>query len=94
MKSSNHLKYFITLTLFLSACSTQKNTVVNRAYHNLTAHYNGYFNARERVKEGTKTLASLHVDHYDRVLDVFKYATDDKAKTIYPDMDEAIKKAP
>ncbi len=93
MKSSNHVKYFIILTLFLSACSTQKNTVINRAYHNLTAHYNGYFNARERVKEGTKTLAATHIDHYDRVLDVFKYSTDDKAKTIYPDMDEAIKKS-
>ncbi len=67
--------------------------MVNRAYHNLTAHYNGFFNARERVKEGTKTLAATHVDHYDRILDVFKYSTDDKAKSIYPDMDEAIKKS-
>ncbi|MEZ5108466.1 MAG: hypothetical protein R2829_05770 [Bacteroidia bacterium] len=83
---------FTPVLLFFS-CSTKKNTVVNRAYHNLTAHYNGYFNARERVKEGAKTLADSHTDHYDRILDIFKYGTDDKAKAIYPDMDAAIKKS-
>lgn len=77
----------------ITACSTKKNAVVNRAYHNLTAHYNGYFNAREKVKEGTKTLAASQEDHYDRLLSVFRYSTDEKAKTLNTDMDEAIKKS-
>ncbi|MBS1763816.1 MAG: hypothetical protein JSS90_02485 [Bacteroidetes bacterium] len=95
LKHFTRIKIVLVITplLFLISCSTKKNTVVNRAYHNLTAHYNGYFNARERVKEGAKTLAASHTDHYDRILDIFKYGTDDKAKAIYPDMDAAIKKS-
>ncbi len=95
MKQASAHKIFIltACTVFSFSCSTKKNTVVNRAYHNLTAHYNGYFNARERVKEGGKTLAASHEDRYDRLLSVFKYSTDDKAKAIFPDMDEAIKKS-
>jgi tetratricopeptide (TPR) repeat protein len=81
----------LSLLVFVS-CSVKKNTIVSRAYHNVTAHYNGFFNARERVKEGKKTLAAAHEDRYDRLLSVFKYGDEGKAKTIFPDMDEAIKK--
>lgn len=78
--------------LFVFSCSTKKNTIVSRAYHNVTSHYNGFFNAREKVKEGQKTLAASVEDRYDRLLTIFKYGDEGKAKAIFPDMDEAIKK--
>ncbi len=77
----------------LSSCSRKRNNIVSRSYHNLTAHYNGYFNARERMNNGAKALAAAHVDRYDRTLSVFKYGDDQQAKSVYPDMDEAIKKS-
>lgn len=88
------LRFFSLLLLLtlLFACSRQKNTVVSRNYHKLTARDNGYFNARELVKQGAKTLAKSHLDQYDRLLKIFKYADEEKAKAIFPDMDEAIKK--
>ena len=61
-------------------------------YHKTTAHYNGYFNARERVKQGAKTLAASQADRYDRILPVFKHGDATSAKAVFPDMDEAIKK--
>ncbi|HKR03766.1 MAG TPA: hypothetical protein VJY62_03955 [Bacteroidia bacterium] len=85
------LLVFVFLIVFAS-CSTQKNRFLNRNYHRLTGRDNFYFNAREMVKEGTKTLAASHVDQYDRLLKIFQYADDEKAKAIVPDMDEAIKK--
>ena len=64
----------------------------SRTYHGITAKYNGYFNARIKVKEGAERLADQHEDKYDRILKIYKHADPQKAKSIFPDMDEAIKK--
>ncbi len=78
--------------IVLSSCSTEKNTIITRGYHNVTSHYNGFFNAREKIKDGANKLAQAHEDKYDRILSVFKYADATKAKSVFPQMDEAIKK--
>jgi outer membrane protein assembly factor BamD (BamD/ComL family) len=79
--------------LFSASCSTKKNTLVNRTYHNVTARYNGYFNATLKIQEGAKRLADSHVDQYDRILSVFRYGDAEKSKAIATVMDEAIKKS-
>ncbi|MEP7264134.1 MAG: tetratricopeptide repeat protein [Bacteroidota bacterium] len=84
---------FLILIIAATSCGTRHNNFVSRSYHGTTTHYNYYFNARERVKQGAATLATAHEDKYDRVLSVFKYGDVNKAKGIFPDMDEAIKKA-
>lgn len=93
----NKLKYLHILlfcaVLLYSSCSTKKNSLINRAYHNTTARYNGYFNAQLTVKEGADQLAGLHEDKYDRILSIFRYADAQKAKAVFPLMDEAIKKS-
>ena len=38
--------------LLLSGCSTKKNTLTRRMYHNLTSHYNIYFNGDMAIKDG------------------------------------------
>lgn len=83
----------LTLLVIYSSCSRQKNTVISRNYHKLTGRDNYYFNGREKVKAGAAQLALSHVDQYDRLLKIFRYADEQKAKAVYPDMDEAIKKA-
>jgi tetratricopeptide (TPR) repeat protein len=70
----------------------RKNNIVSRTYHGTTTHYNFYFNGRERMKQGAATLADAHEDKYDRVLSIFKIADLNKAKAVFPDFDEAIKK--
>ncbi|CAN5487745.1 hypothetical protein BH11BAC2_BH11BAC2_01540 [soil metagenome] len=45
------------------------------------------------MKQGAQTLADAHEDKYDRVLSIFKYGDLNQAKAVFPDMDEAIKKA-
>ncbi len=92
---SFHKVITATAVLFLltAGCSTKKNTFFSRNYHGVTTKYNGYFNARLRVQEGAAQLAKSHEDKYDRILKVFRFADPQKAKAVYPDMDEAIKKA-
>lgn len=58
----------------------------------MITHYNFFFNARERVRTGSASLATSHEDKYDRVLSIFKYGDLTKAKSVFPDMDEAMKK--
>ena len=40
--------YFLAAFTFFS-CTTEKNSVVHRTFHNLHAKYNGYFNANEII---------------------------------------------
>lgn len=44
------------------------------------------------MKDGAERLANQHEDKYDRILKVYRHADPQKAKSIFPDMDEAIKK--
>jgi tetratricopeptide (TPR) repeat protein len=74
------------------SCSVKKNNFFSRTYHRTTAYFNGYFNAKERVKIGAKSLADSQKDQYDRILPIFKYGDPQLAKAVFPDMDEAIKK--
>lgn len=74
-------------------CSTEKNTRVGRAYHNLTSKYNVYFNGNESFRQGVKKVDKSFQDDYSKVLPVFKYGDKKIAKTVLPEMDMAIKKA-
>lgn len=82
---------FVIATTFLS-CSTKKNTFTRRTYHNLTAHYNAYWNGNEAFKEGLRTLDKNVPDNYTTVLPVYKYGTKQQAQSIGPNMDRAIEK--
>ncbi len=88
--TASKLLFFILLTIFMG-CS-QKNNFVNRTFHNLSAHYNGYYNAGLKLEEAQTKLAALHEDKYDRVLSVFKYGDRTKAKTVFPLLDDAMKR--
>lgn len=74
-------------------CSTEKDKFVNREYHKLTAHYNGYFNGNESFREGVEKLENSIIDDYERILPVYVLGTPQDAKSIYPQMDRAIDKA-
>ncbi|MDQ3191395.1 MAG: tetratricopeptide repeat protein [Bacteroidota bacterium] len=92
----NHLLLFLFLSgvcLIFSGCSTKKNTFAHRTYHNITSRYNGYFYAKESIKEGVVKLKKAHVDNYDRILPIYQLGDKKAAKSIYPEMDKAFKKS-
>ena len=73
-------------------CSTEKDAWVNRTYHNTTAHYNGYWNAKELIKETMATYESAYVENYDEIIPVFLYPNEAESKSFKSPMDTAIKK--
>ncbi len=78
--------------MFIS-CSTENNTMVSRAYHNLTSHYNIYFNGYESYKRGIRTTEKSIQDDYTRLLPVFPVSGDASSSSVTPEMEQAIKKA-
>ena len=91
----SHLKNFVVccLLLVVISCSTQKDGFTYRIYHNVTAHYNGYFNAEESIKAGLKKVNLAYKPDYDNILPIFVNGTDEISKTIYPEMERAIEKS-
>ncbi len=82
----------VILSIIGFSCSNTKDSMFTRTFHNLSAHYNGYYNAGLKLEEGTDKLATSHEDKYDRILKVFQYANAEKSKAIYPLMDDAMKR--
>lgn len=79
--------------IIFNNCSTSKNTMPSRTYHNLTSHYNVYFNGKEAMKSGVKKIDQSFDDNYAAILSMFKYGDESIARNVFPDMDKAIKKA-
>ena len=94
---SKHIHIVIILGLIgifaISSCSTKKNKWNRRVFHNITGHYNAYFNGNESLKEAVKDIASAHKDDYTEVLDVFQLGTTESALSSAPKLDRSITKA-
>lgn len=78
--------------LLLSGCSTKRNTFTRRAYHNLTSHYNVYWNGEYSLAEGEKQLKQNVRDNYSKVLRVYNYGTKADAMALNSQMDRALQK--
>lgn len=87
------LIYPIVFAFLFVACSTKKNTVVSRGYHNLTARYNGYYYSGLNIEEGEYKIDKSNKDNFDKILPVYIYPTGEKAKATFPEFDKAIKKS-
>ena len=84
--------YFVLITLFFG-CSTEKNTKVSRAYHNVTSYYNIYFNGKESLKNGQMSIEEDIKDDFNQMLRIYKESDPKAASLVKSDMDNAILKA-
>ena len=78
--------------VLLPSCSTEKAKWLNINYHNITTHYNVWWNGNESLKEGRAKLHASVVDDYTQMLTVEPLGTDENARSVYPEMDRAIEK--
>ena len=74
------------------ACSTEKNTAISRNYHSLNAHYNGYFNANELIKQSIHTYQSSREEDYYSLLPINPVPDEKEVAGMYPAIDTAIVK--
>ena len=79
--------------LILTGCSPQRNTWTSKAFHNTTAHYNGYYYAREEIKKVEDKLWASLQDDYNRILRLLPKIDSSLYKANEKELEEAIKMA-
>lgn len=92
----SHIKYyflFISLALLLSNCSSEKNNVISKTFHNTTAHYNAYYYANERIKEIKAIINESQKDNYDEILKVYHPFDTALSSSYKAQTEDCIKKA-
>jgi hypothetical protein len=88
-------KFYLILflgILMVIGCSTEKNTVLTRTVHNISAKYNGYFNANEIIKETKATFLYERAEDYNEILPLYPLPSVEESKNWYAPMDTAIRK--
>ncbi len=80
------------MLLVMTACSTKKNSFTRRWYHNLTSHYNVYWNGKEALIQAEKELEEGTQDNYNMILPMFNYGTAQESKSVTPLLDRTIEK--
>lgn len=82
----------VIMAVIFNACSTEKNGWAHKSYHNVVSHYNGYFNAKEIIKEKEYEIDRNFPENYKELLPVFKEPSDAEREGMAEDMDKAIEK--
>mgnify|MGYP006281718973 CR=1 FL=1 len=77
----------------LMSCSVEKNTSLSRNFHNLTSHYNIYFNGFESYRNGIERAKQAHNNDYTRILNLFYFEDESVHNAVNADMKRAIDKA-
>jgi len=63
-----------------------------RQWHNTVAHYNTYFNAREKIRLTEKDMRERFTDRFDKVLEIYNYGDEAALLNNGGTMDEVLKK--
>ena len=82
----------VMLLVSICGCSTNKAKWANIRYHNLTAHYNVWWNGNESLKEGVRLMNKKLNDDYTQILPVYQLGTTTEMMAIKPQIDRAIEK--
>ena len=85
--------FVVGICTVLYSCSTQKATWTNIQYHNITTHYNIWWNGNESLKKGVAMMDQKYKDDYTQILPVYKMGTKEESKSLNPQFDRAIEKS-
>jgi tetratricopeptide (TPR) repeat protein len=92
-----HILLTILPFFLLSACASgsksKKDSFISRAYHDLTARDNGYFNAKLLLTQSSETLWESQTEDFTQTLPVYKFGNQESAQGEAANLDEVIKKS-
>ncbi|MFM2269393.1 MAG: hypothetical protein RL757_2834 [Bacteroidota bacterium] len=96
MRQIARFLFLISLTVFVWACASQRKKDeakgLKKAYLNMTAYYNGYFNANELVNQSVAALTLQHRDNFNQLLNIYPYVDVENATAEATNLDKAIEK--
>lgn len=97
MKNFWKIAAVLFVSLAVTGCVTtkkkgkQKVGWFKKGYHNMTSHYNYWFNANELMNTSVAKMNEAHKDNYNQVLEIYPYMAADPQPT-KGDMDNVITK--
>lgn len=96
MRRFTLLLVFVLVGVIFSACVTQKKKEdvgpVGKAWHDMNARYNGYYNATVIMEESIAALEDQHTDNFNKILPLYKYSAAENHKAVAGELDNAIEK--
>jgi tetratricopeptide (TPR) repeat protein len=84
---------FLPALLLMAACSSEKNTLVSKSYHDLTSRYNALFIAKEIIRDIESDIERNQIYNYDEILRIFPPIDSLTMMPYMARLDEAIEKA-
>ena len=82
----------VGLVILFSSCSTQKNTGVTRAYHQMKVKYNILYNGNNTYEDGLKAIRDANTDDYSQILNLYPVSNHKAAEASASQMDKTIEK--
>ena len=92
MISQKKIFFYLTV-VFLISCSTQKDTLVNRVYHQLNTKYNGLFYANDYLGKGIKQIKQSHVDDFSETITLNMFSDKKSSASSQSYFDQAIQRS-
>lgn len=77
----------------LAGCLPQRSNPINSAFNDLTAHYNAYWIANERIKEIETSLFDKYEWNYNKILPIYVPFDSTDAAALKEQTEDCIKKA-
>lgn len=77
MKHIKKILFLAILSVTIYACSTRKDTIINRNYHALTTKFNILFNGEEAFKKGVEDINNGYKDNWFQQLPIEPIVFDD-----------------
>jgi hypothetical protein len=93
LRSLRRYLFICVITVVIASCSSERNTWTSKAYHNTTAHFNGYYYAAEEIAKIEQTILKSEVDDYNRILRLYPTFDSTLAKSYDKEIEEAVKMA-
>lgn len=84
--------YFILLIIFISSCSTKKNTSLSRFSQATNTRFNVYFNGYVSYNEGLNNIITANKDDYSTVIPMYPISHHENASAATSSMDRTIEK--
>lgn len=90
------MRYFLLAFIFttiLGSSSAQEVGVVSATYHDITARYNGYFIAKERLAEIEQRVYDAYTWDYTQILPIYPQFDSTMSKSLENEINECVEKA-
>ncbi|WP_425389989.1 tetratricopeptide repeat protein [Ekhidna sp.] len=89
------MRKFISICFItaVAGCSPYKNNPLSNSFHDLTAHYNAYFIANERIKEIEQSIFDDQEWNYNKVLPIYPQFDSTKSASLKTQIEDCIQKA-